>query len=156
MVAIVAAVPEVEARTRRSVIVVGGLAVMCRLGSSYRVTTDLDTVNRRRTGEPAMLEVLVSSPGTQASGPSGALVPTSAGMVQVDVLEVSDADLEDLPADPSDRLHVLSHEWAARSATPMNISAEGKSSRGSPSTALPAPGSVHSWAQHPRSLRRRS
>lgn len=52
-----------------------------------------------------------------------ALVPTMAGMVQVDVLEVSDADLDPFPTDPSDRLHVLSHEWAARSAAKMSIRA---------------------------------
>src|SRR5665811_2488253 len=56
---------------------------------------------------------------------SGALLPTAAGNVQVDVLEVTDAELADLPDDPTDRLHVLSHGWAAATATPMLIRAGG-------------------------------
>jgi hypothetical protein len=52
-------------------------------------------------------------------------VPTSAGPVQVDVLEVTDADLAPLPDDPTDRLHVLSHAWAATSATTVIMRASG-------------------------------
>jgi hypothetical protein len=100
------AIPEVATRTGRPVIIVGGLAVICRLSTPYRATTDLDTVNRRRQGEPAQLEVLLASPGATASSPAGVLVLTAAGPVQVDVLEVSDADLSPLPDDPTDRLHV--------------------------------------------------
>lgn len=46
-------------------------------------------------------------------------MPTPVGDIQVDVLEVTDADLADLPADPTDRLHVLSHAWAVATATPV-------------------------------------
>jgi hypothetical protein len=41
MLAIVEAIPEFEARTGRSATVIGGLAVLCRLGTVYRVTGDL-------------------------------------------------------------------------------------------------------------------
>jgi hypothetical protein len=64
---------------------------MCRLTQPYRVTTDLDKVNRRRDSEPAQLELLLAS-GVESSGKSGALVRTAAGDVQVDVLQVTDAD----------------------------------------------------------------
>lgn len=120
MIALAHAIPAVAKRTGRDVIVVGGLAVVCRLTRPYRATSDLDTVNRRRDDEPPQLELLVAS-GAQPSGVSGALVPTSAGSVQVDILEVTDADLAQLPDDPTDRLHVLSHAWAAGSATPVTI-----------------------------------
>jgi hypothetical protein len=98
--------------------------VVCRLTYAYRVTSDLDTVNRRRNDEPAQLELLLAS-GAERSGVSGVLVPTSAGPVQVDVLEVSDADLTPVPDDPTDRLHVLSHAWAASSATSVRLRASG-------------------------------
>ncbi|MEV4639372.1 hypothetical protein AB0J80_18670 [Actinoplanes sp. NPDC049548] len=124
MSALALAIPAVTERTGREVIVVGGLAVVCRLTRPYRATSDLDTVNRRHEGEIAQLELLISS-GAQRSGVSGALVPTPAGPVQVDVLEVADADLAPLPDDPTDRLHVLSHAWAAESATPVMIRATG-------------------------------
>ena len=126
MSALTLAIPAVKERTGREVIVVGGLAVVCRLTSPYRVTSDLDIVNRRGNDEPAQFELLIAS-GAQPSGVSGVLVPTSAGPVQVDVLEVTDADLSSLPDDPTDRLHVLSHAWAATSATPVTLRASGTS-----------------------------
>ncbi len=46
--------------------------------------------------------------------------------VIVDVLEVADADLRPLPDDPTDRLFVLSHAWAAVTATPVIIGAHGQ------------------------------
>ena len=52
-------------------------------------------------------------------------MPTAVGDVQVDVLEVTDAELADLPTDETDRLHVLSHAWAAASATPIVIRSTG-------------------------------
>lgn len=124
MAALVQAIPVVAARTGRDVILIGGLAVVCRLGRAYRATNDLDVVHRRGGHERAPLEVLLAS-GAQPSGVSGVLVPTTAGDVQVDVLEVTDAELAELPDDPTDRLHVLSHAWAAATATPVRIRAEG-------------------------------
>lgn len=118
MSALVHAIPAIASRTGRQVIVIGGLAVMCRLARPYRATSDLDIVNRRSNHEPAQLTLLLAS-GAEASGVSGALVPTTVGAVQVDVLEVTDAELAHLPDDPTDRLHVLSHSWAATTATPM-------------------------------------
>lgn len=99
-----------------------GLAVMCRLTHPCRSTSDLDTVNRQAGHEPALLELLLAS-GAEASGASGVRLPTPAGPVQVDVLEVTDDELADLPEDPTDRLHVLSHAWAAATAAPMLIRA---------------------------------
>lgn len=54
---------------------------------------------------------------------AGALVTTSAGQVRVDVLEISADQLADLPDDPTDRLYLLSHDWAIRTATPVLIRA---------------------------------
>jgi hypothetical protein len=124
MSALVHAIPATATRTGRDVIVVGGLAVVCRLAHPYRATSDLDTVHRRANDEPAQLELLIAS-GAEPIGVSGALVPTDAGAVQVDILEVTDADLANLPDDPTDRLHVLSHAWAAATATPVIIKAKG-------------------------------
>jgi len=118
MVALVRAIPVTAALTGSPVIVVGGLAVLCRLSRPYRTTSDLDTVHRRTGTQTPQLELLVNG-GAQASGPSGVRVATPAGPVQVDVLEVSDADLHRPAEDPTDRLHVLSHAWAASTATAM-------------------------------------
>ncbi|WP_067655318.1 hypothetical protein [Nocardia harenae] len=48
--------------------------------------------------------------------------------MQVDVLEVSDADFDPLPEDPTGRLHVLSHSWAAETASALRIRARGGAS----------------------------
>jgi hypothetical protein len=123
MLAIVQAIPELEARTGRKAIVIGGLAVLCRLGTAYRATSDLDTANRRVAGEAAQLDVLLQHDGVTQAGPAGVWIPTSAGMVQVDVIEVTDAELSHLPEDETDRLHVLSHAWAIQTAAPVRIRA---------------------------------
>jgi hypothetical protein len=123
MTRLVSAIPVVAERTGRDVVMVGGLAVMCRLSAPYRVTTDLDTVDRLVAGAHSQLELLVSA-GATPSGPSGALVTTPFGEVQVDVLQVTDADLDVLPEDPTDRLHVKSHEWAASTATGLMLAVE--------------------------------
>lgn len=123
MTALVHAIPETQARTGKPVVVIGGLAVICRVSGPHRATSDLDTVNRRRAGEPSQLQVLVTSTG-RASGPAGVLIPTALGEVQVDILEVSDADFDPLPEDPTGRLHVLSHAWAADTATAVLIRAQ--------------------------------
>lgn len=120
MEALVLAIPEVESRTARQVTLVGGLAVLCRLGTAYRVTSDLDTVNRRAKEEQPQLEILIAS-GAPPQGPSGVLIATPRGEVQVDVLEVADHELAELPEDPTDRLHVMAHAWAVEAATPMSI-----------------------------------
>lgn len=124
MTRLVSAIPLIAERTGRAVVLVGGLAVMCRLSTPYRATTDLDTVHRRAVEERSQLELLVAT-GATPSGPSGALVRTPYGDVQVDVLEVTDAELDDLPEDPTDRLHVQSHAWAASTASGLVLSVEG-------------------------------
>ena len=99
MSALVLAIPELEKRTNKPVIIIGGLAVTCRLSHPYRSTSDLDTVNRRVASERPQLEILLASDATP-NGVSGVLIPTSAGPVQVDVLEVTDADLHPLRLAP--------------------------------------------------------
>ncbi|WP_410620607.1 nucleotidyl transferase AbiEii/AbiGii toxin family protein [Amycolatopsis sp. cmx-8-4] len=123
MTQIVSAIPVIVEQTGRAVVLVGGLAVMCRLSIPYRVTTDLDTVDRRAANEDSQLQLLVAA-GATRSGPAGALVRTPWGEVQVDVLEVTDADVDDLPDDPTARLHVQSHAWAASTASALVLSAE--------------------------------
>jgi hypothetical protein len=45
--------------------------------------------------------------------------------MQVDVIEVTDAELSQLPEDETDRLAVLSHAWAIETATLVRIRAGG-------------------------------
>ena len=123
MTRLVSAIPVVAERTGSPVIVVGGLAVMCRLGAAYRATSDLDTVDVQTSGSRSHLELLLT--GAPPSGPSGALLDTPLGQVKVDVLHVSEADRTPLPEDQTDRLHVQSHTWAAATATELTLAVAG-------------------------------
>lgn len=122
MSALLHAISETARLTSKPIIVIGGLAVVCRVSSPHRATTDLDIVNHRRSHEPKQLKLLVA--GSKASSPAGATVPTPLGNVHVDVLEVSDDDFGPLPDDPTARLFVLAHAWAAATATPVVIRAQ--------------------------------
>ncbi|QUQ71528.1 hypothetical protein [Kutzneria sp. CA-103260] len=121
--ALLQAIPEVEYRLGRPVTLVGGLAVLSRLGTAaHRVTTDVDTVNRRADGERGQLEVLLASGATAIDG-AGAMITTESGEVRIDVLEISERELAELSEDPTDRLYALAHDWALRTATPLQIRA---------------------------------
>lgn len=78
MLALVEAIPEFEARAGRRATVIGGLAVLCRLGTVYRVTGDLDTANCRASGEPSQLDVLLQQDDVTRADAAGILIPTSA------------------------------------------------------------------------------
>ncbi|MEV6876799.1 hypothetical protein [Amycolatopsis sp. NPDC051128] len=88
------------------------------------MTNDIDTVNRWLDGEPGQLDVLLATGATAIDG-AGAMVATPTGNVRVNVIEISEGQLDELPEDPTDRLYVLSHDWALRSATPLHIHAVG-------------------------------
>lgn len=123
MTRLVSAIPMVAEQTESQVIVVGGLAVMCRLGTPYRATTDLDTVDVQTADSRPHLELLLTR--SPPSGPSGALLATPLGPVQVDVLRVSKADRDPLPEDENGRLHIQSHLWAAETATDLTLAVTG-------------------------------
>jgi hypothetical protein len=118
-VALVEALPLVAARIGRVPTLVGGLAVLTRLRTPHRATHDVDLVDRHGAGQPPMLELL-AAPGDPDGAVSTAVV-TPSGLVQVDVLEVADVHLTHLPDYPTDRLHVLAHDWAARTAEHVRI-----------------------------------
>ncbi|MCF6387044.1 nucleotidyl transferase AbiEii/AbiGii toxin family protein [Mycobacterium sp. MBM] len=121
---LVHAIPRIEAQTSRPVVLIGGLAVVCRLGRPHRATADLDTVDRRRDDERSQLELLLDA-GATPRGPAGALLDTLAGVVEVDVLGVTDAAIRELPDDATGRLHVMAHNWAAATASPMSLQTPG-------------------------------
>lgn len=119
MSALVHAVTATREITGQDVIVIGGLAVICRLSTAHRATTDLDIVDRHDDGQETQLQLLLASTH-RPSGPSGTVVPTPLGDIQVDVIAVSDSDIAQLPPDPTGQLYVLSHAWAGRDRDPSH------------------------------------
>jgi len=98
---------------------IGGLAVMTRLGRVHRVTDDLDAAAQSVDGGPSRLSVLVGG------GESGrARYPI--GGVKVDCIDVgsipaADLDPGALPEDQFGRAFVLAHRWALDSAAPASL-----------------------------------
>lgn len=84
MAAVVHGVGKVRTLIGQPPVVVGGLAVMCRLSTPYRATTDLDVVDRLH-GEVPQLQVLRAAQGAKTVEPAAVLLPTPYGEVKVDV-----------------------------------------------------------------------
>ena len=120
MAAVVQGIVEVDGLIGQPPVVVGGLAVLARLSQPYRVTVDLDVVDRLRGAVP-QLEVLRAAHGAEAVEPAAVLLPTRHGTVKVDVLEVRQVELDRPSDDPGDRLHASAHAWAHDSATDLTI-----------------------------------
>lgn len=120
MAAVVQAVEEVRTLLGQPPVVVGGLAVMCRLSRPYRATTDLDVVDRLLGATP-QLQVLRSARGAEPVEPTSVLLPTVYGKVKVDVLEVRQIEIDQPSDDPGDRLHASAHAWATDTVTEVTI-----------------------------------
>jgi hypothetical protein len=121
MVNLVGAIPKVQELLEQPVII-GGLAVMSRLGNAYRVTQDLDALRRRPEGGASGLEVLRAARAKNIDEVGG-YIPTERGDVRVDVLEARDSDLDRDFTDATDRLEAMAHRWALDTATPLVIAA---------------------------------
>jgi hypothetical protein len=121
MTGIVQAILAVREETGSAPVVVGGLAVMCRLQRPYRATVDLDVVDRRLRDQVPHLELLRLINDAEPVDPAAVLIPTPSGMVKIDVLEVNQAEIDNPSDDVGDRLFATSHAWAWDSATPVSI-----------------------------------
>lgn len=100
---------------------IGGLAVMCRVGSPHRATIDLDAVARV---DPSMHEDLVRLAITSSSGGQYRF----AGDMDLDVIDVAPMSSEELithltgPDGLTDlELNVVGHTWAHDTATELDI-----------------------------------
>jgi hypothetical protein len=104
---------------------IGGLAVMCRVGTPHRATVDLDAVTRNLGGVHDHLArlALTSVGGGQY---------TFAGDLDLDVIDVAPVPADQLlaelaaGADADDELsdlelNVVAHTWAHDTATPLDI-----------------------------------
>lgn len=120
MSAIVQGIAEVGVLVGATPVVIGGLAVMARLSTPYRATTDLDVVDRM-IGNTTQLELLRAAKGAEAIEPAAVMLMTAYGSVKVDVLEVRQIELDDPSDNAGDRLHASAHAWAFDSASPLTI-----------------------------------
>jgi hypothetical protein len=106
---------------------IGGLAVMCRVGSPHRATVDLDAVARDLDGlHPDLVRLAVTA--------SGGGQYRFAGELDLDVIDVAPLPVEALIAQLADpglplgaepltdlELNVIAHTWAHDGAEPLDI-----------------------------------
>lgn len=102
---------------KRELVLIGGLAVCCRLGFEHRVTNDVDGLYFNRSDD-AIEAVLVAHDVST----DGHRVVLDDG-TRLDVIEVADLDPSQLPDDESSRLFIEAHRWAYDSASTETIRA---------------------------------
>jgi hypothetical protein len=102
---------------KRELVLIGGLTVSCRLGFEHRVTNDVDGLYFNRSAD-AIEQVLIA----HDVNTDGHRVVFDDG-TKLDVIEVADLDLNELPDDESNRLFIEAHRWAYDSATTETITA---------------------------------
>ena len=101
---------------------IGGLAVMCRVGSPHRTTVDLDAVARDLEGlHESIARLAVTSPGGGQY--------RFAGDMDLDVIDVAPVPTGELVAELTDagevltdlELNVVSLTWAHDTSTPLDV-----------------------------------
>ena len=120
MAAVVQAIDEIHSLIGAPPVVVGGVAMMCRLSMPYRATNDLDVIDRL-LGPTPHLEILRAAEGATPIAPAAVLLPTPFRDVKIDVLEVRQVEIDEPSDDPGDRLYASSHAWANETATEVVI-----------------------------------
>jgi len=101
---------------------IGGLAVLCRVGVPHRATVDLDALARGLDHyDPALRSVALSAPG------GGQYL--MAGRLELDVIDVGESDAQSLVdqllatgEEITDlELNAVGHTWAHDAATPLDL-----------------------------------
>lgn len=98
---------------------IGGLAVLCRVGVPHRATVDLDALTRGLAGfEPELRRVALSAAGGGQY--------RMAGDLELDVIDVSPGDADDVVSLVGDRptdleLNVVAHTWAHDTASALDL-----------------------------------
>jgi hypothetical protein len=99
--------------------VIGGLAVLARLGGAHRVTDDLDIVATHHGDEPTVVEAVIA-----AQGIGGLLDGTKVDCIAVGDVPAAELSVEQLPDVEEDRIFVLAHRWALDTADDLTLIAE--------------------------------
>ena len=94
---------------------IGGLAVLARVGGAYRVTNDVDAVS-----EPGALAIILAERG-EAIGSSWTVRSVKVDVVEVGTTPADRLQPADLPEDEADRMFVLAHQWALDTAAELEL-----------------------------------
>lgn len=101
---------------------VGGLAVMVRLGGAHRVTNDLDGVFDNPEEDTAA--TLVTAGVAEAAGDAAGIVIDGKKLEVIDTQPLPDV-VEDVAPDPGDRLFLCAHRYPYEAATSLLVASAG-------------------------------
>ena len=101
----------------RGPVLIGGLAVMCRVGGQHRPTLDIDSAFNNESDIPTTIQLVADG----LAEPNDEVHRVIVGESRVDVIDTSPIDPVELPDDPGSRLFVCAHRFAFETATPMRI-----------------------------------
>jgi hypothetical protein len=135
MVRLVGAAATVASANLGRFAIIGGVAVVARLGQAHRATADVDAVVDEQTPPPT-IETLLALPGAQAD-------PTGPHRVLIDGIKVeiqgtepyATADLDGMADEHI--LYVGAHRYALESATRLTLVASASQTRATVPTATP-------------------
>lgn len=97
---------------------VGGLAVMARIGTAHRATNDLDSVFDNPDDDTTAVLVRAG-----VAEPDPAIQRVRIDGTKIDVIDTAalPTDPDELPDDPKGRLFVCAHRWAYESSSPVRL-----------------------------------
>lgn len=100
---------------------VGGLAVMARIGTAHRATNDVDGVFDNIDNDTSAILVRA---GIAENDP--AIQRVRIDGTKIDIIDTAElpTDPTELPDDPKGRLFVCAHRWALESASPARLIAD--------------------------------
>ena len=96
-------------------VIIGGLAVMSRVGGEHRPTLDIDSAFNNETDTPTTALLIAKGIATE----DNAIQRVRIDNALVDVIDTFPIDPEALPDDPAQRLFVCAHRFAFETATPV-------------------------------------
>lgn len=94
-------------------VIIGGLAVMSRVGGEHRPTLDIDSAFNNETDTPTTAILVADGIATG----DDAIQRVRIDDALVDVIDTSPIDPDDLPDESKDRLFVCAHRYAYETAT---------------------------------------
>lgn len=98
-------------------VIIGGLAVMSRVGGEHRPTLDIDSAFDNETDTPTTALLVASGIATE----DDAIQRVRIDGAVVDVIDTIPIDPLALPDDPAQRLFVCAHRYAFETATPVTF-----------------------------------
>ena len=107
--------------TRFDMALIGGFAVVARLGAALRATNDLDSVFHNPSDIPMVVQLVTAGVGQPMATSRAQSVDV--GGTKVDVIDSVPlpADPAGLPTDPKNRLFVCAHRLGYETATAMRL-----------------------------------